>query len=92
MNNMKTLLENIDSLYKDGTGDEGMEVGQDNVDTVTMDVPLLLRMLEYAREDAQDDMDLHDITDRLVELGLNGETLTMDDYETIVQSSNTGEY
>jgi hypothetical protein len=28
-------------------------------DTITVDVPLFIRLLEYAREDAKTDMDLH---------------------------------
>ena len=34
---------------------------EDAVDTITMDIPLFLRMLEYSREDAQKDLDLHDV-------------------------------
>lgn len=33
----------------------------DPIDTITLDVPLLMRLLEYAREDAQSDMDLHNV-------------------------------
>ncbi len=55
----------------------------DEVDTVTLDVPLLLRMMEYAREDAREDMDLHNAAERMIELSKNG-ALSMDDYESIV--------
>ena len=48
-----------------------------------MDVPLLLRMMEYAREDAQEDMDLHNAAERMIELSKNG-ALSMDDYDSIV--------
>lgn len=58
---------------------------EDPVDTVTVDVPLLLRMMEYAREDAQEDMDLHDVAERMIELSKNG-PLSMDDYDSIVGS------
>ena len=54
------------------------------VDTVTMDVPLMIRLLEYAREDAKTDMDLHDVAERLIALAQNGDTLTMDDYDSIM--------
>jgi hypothetical protein len=53
-------------------------------DVVTMDIPLLIRILEYAREDAQTDMDLHDVTSRLIELSKSGDVLTMHDYDEIV--------
>lgn len=55
----------------------------DAVDTVTLDVPLMIRMMEYAREDAKDDMDLHDVAERLIALSKDG-PLTMDDYDSIV--------
>jgi hypothetical protein len=60
----------------------------DAVDTVSMDVPLLLRMLEYAREDAQEDVDLHTVTDKMIELSKEG-TLTMDHYDSIVGETGT---
>jgi hypothetical protein len=60
--------------------------GEDSVDTVTMDVPLLLRMMEYAREDAQVDMDLHDVAERMISLSKDG-PLSMDDYDSIVSGA-----
>jgi hypothetical protein len=54
------------------------------IDTITMDIPLFIRMLEYAREDAKTDMDLHDVTEKAISMGENGEILTMDNYEDIV--------
>ena len=53
-------------------------------DILKMNVPLFIRLIEYAREDAETDMDLHDVTERLIKLSLKGEPLTMDDYDTIV--------
>jgi hypothetical protein len=62
----------------------------DAVDTVTLDVPLLLRMLEYAKEDAKTDLDLHDVTERMIELAKSG-TLSMEHYNNIVQQSQSME-
>lgn len=56
----------------------------DSVDTVTFDVPLLTRILELAREEVKSDADLHELITNLVALKNNG-TLTMQDYEKIVQ-------
>ena len=56
-------------------------------DKVSMDVPLLLRIMEYAKEDAKTDMDLHHVADKLIELSIGGKVLTMDDYESIVSST-----
>jgi len=57
---------------------------EDAVDTITMDIPLFLRMLEYSREDAAQDLDLHDVTEKANKLGKERGILSMDDYEEIV--------
>jgi hypothetical protein len=57
---------------------------EDKVDTITMDIPLFLRMLEYSREDAEQDLDLHDVTEKANKLGKERGILQMDDYEEIV--------
>jgi hypothetical protein len=56
-------------------------------DTIKLNVPLFIRLLEYAREDAKDDMDLHDITENIISLSTSGKTLTMDDYDVILGST-----
>jgi hypothetical protein len=53
------------------------------IDTVKLDVPLFIRLLEYAREDAKNDMDLHVVADRAIKLSQSGKTLNMDDYDSI---------
>jgi len=53
-------------------------------DVIKMDVPLLIRMLEYAREDAKTDMDLHFAAENLITLCKKDRVLTMDDYDTII--------
>ena len=60
---------------------------EDAVDTITMDIPLFLRMLEYSREDASQDMDLHDVTEKSNLLGKERGILSMEDYEEIVGSA-----
>jgi hypothetical protein len=55
------------------------------IDTVTVDVPLMIRLLEYAREDAKTDMDLHKVTENLIQLSKEGRTLDMTDYDSIVE-------
>jgi hypothetical protein len=53
-------------------------------DKITLDVPLFIRLLEYAREDAKTDMDLHNVAEKAIELSATGDTLTMTDYDKIV--------
>jgi len=54
------------------------------VDTITLDVPLFIRLLEYAREDAQTDMDLHNVADKAIKLSLDGSVLTMKNYNQLI--------
>ena len=56
-------------------------------DIIAVDVPLFIRLLEYAREDAKDDMDLHRVAENVISLSSVGETLGMIDYAAIVGSS-----
>jgi len=56
-------------------------------DTITVDVPLFIRLLEYAKEDAKTDMDLHDAAERAISLSAEGECLGMESYDSIVGQS-----
>jgi hypothetical protein len=62
---------------------EGMG-GENPIDAIMMDVPLFIRMLEYAREDASTDMDLHDLAEKAIAMSAEGEVLSMDNYEDLV--------
>lgn len=53
-------------------------------DAVSMDIPLLIRMFEFMREEAKDDEEVHDVTEKLISLSQHGNVLTMDDYPQIV--------
>ena len=59
---------------------------EDKIDIVTMDVPLFIRALEYAKEDAQEDMDLHDFAERAIAATKEQGILQMDDYDMLVGS------
>jgi len=56
----------------------------DPVDKITMDIPLFLRMLEYAREDVENDETLHVVTQKAAELTKANKLLTMEDYNAII--------
>jgi hypothetical protein len=61
-----------------------LEKQSNPIDKIILDVPLFIRMLEYAREDAKTDMDLHDVTEKAIALSASGKTLSMTDYNKIV--------
>jgi hypothetical protein len=60
------------------------EEGEDPIDTITMDVPLFIRVLEYAKEDAETDMDLHDLAEKAISATKQQGMLSMDDYDMLV--------
>ena len=73
----KTGIEKVkDMIKKIMTENE-----EDVIDTITMDVPLFIRMLEYAREDAENDMDLHDVAEKAIAATKQQGMLSMDDYD-----------
>jgi len=63
-------------------GQQNEEV--DKKDTVTMDIPLLIRVLELAREDVKSDAELHRVVEKLIDIRNKG-TLTMDDYDFVAK-------
>ena len=56
----------------------------DKMDVIMFDIPLLIRMLEYAREDAKTDMDLHKVVEKLIHIRKKG-VLTMKDYTFVTR-------
>lgn len=58
----------------------------DITDRIIMDVPLFIRMLEFAKEDAKDDMALHTATEKALKLLKNNNCLSMTNYDDIVNS------
>lgn len=64
------------------------KANNDKVDTVTMDIPLLMRVFELVREDVKTDMDLHNVVERMIALKDKG-VLTMDDYAAISASQGS---
>jgi hypothetical protein len=67
----------------------------DEKDTVTMDIPLLIRVLEFIREDVKTDVELHKVVERLIDMR-HDVPLTMEHYDSITgklkESKDAGEY
>jgi hypothetical protein len=62
----------------------GEATKEDPTDIIAMDVPLFLRMLEWAKEDAAEDIDLHEVTERAIEAVKLRGLLSMDDYNDLI--------
>lgn len=54
------------------------------VEAIKMDIELFIRIMEYAREDAKTDQELHQLTER-VESQSRNRVLTMKDYDSLVE-------
>ena len=81
---------NLTSKYTDSeemSEEEGEEDKDNPVDVVKMDIPLFIRMLEFAREDAVDDEQLHVVTERITKMAAEGDIITMAEYDKIVGAS-----
>lgn len=61
-----------------------MSEAVDRKDTITFDIPLLIRVLEFTREDLKSDINLHKMVERLLNIRGKG-TLTMNEYGKIVK-------
>lgn len=92
----KSFLSDVE-MIKNWLHNNGYSINQDNndfhkiltdkQDSVTMDIPLLIRTLELAREDVKSDAELHHVVENLLKLK-NKKVLTMDDYEYIAKVKN----
>lgn len=60
----------------------------DAVDTIKMDVPLFIRMMELAREDIKSDAELHNVVERVIAASKSKDTLTMSDYDALIQKES----
>lgn len=55
----------------------------DKTDEIRMEIPLFIRVLEYAHENAKTDQEMHELTERAVKLSKE-RCLKMSDYEALV--------
>lgn len=58
-------------------------------DIIKMNVPLFLRLIELVREEVEDDVPLHTLTEIAVRLS-NDHVMSMDDYENILAYMSRG--
>jgi hypothetical protein len=86
--NMNTFIEEINSKNKIEKNNDMKNLNPK--DTITMNIPLLMRYSELMREDIKTDVDLHKIVENILKIKDRG-TLTMDDYESIVGNVTSSE-
>lgn len=79
-----SLLRPFKSLEDLNADKDLIEDVKDKGESVCLNIPLLLRLLEYAKEDAKEDVQLHYVVENVTKLYSEGNPLTMDDYDKIV--------
>jgi hypothetical protein len=57
-------------------------------DTISMSLPLFIRCLEWAKENARNDVDLHSFAENVAKI--NG-TITVQDYDSLIPKGAKGE-
>ncbi len=86
------VIDTINQVLRKSPKIDQIKENLNPIDSVKMDVPLFIRMLEYAREDAKTDIDLHDITEKIISMSKEGRTLTIKDYNNIMSSKIVNDF
>lgn len=53
-------------------------------DYIRVNVPLLIRLLEWAHEDCKSDVEIHDLVQNAIKLSLENDSLEMEDYDALL--------
>lgn len=67
------------------------EMTQKPLDILHLGVPLFIRLLEFSREDAKSDEDLHRMTERLTEACSDGVVVGMEVYDDVTQTTESSQ-
>lgn len=59
------------------------------MDTIKINVPAFIRLIELAREEVKNDADLHDMAEIVTKISQKEGVVTMDHYNTIVRYMKT---
>lgn len=59
------------------------------MDTIKINVPAFIRLIELAREEVKNDADLHDMAEIVTKISAKEGLVTMDHYKTIVKYMKT---
>jgi hypothetical protein len=86
---MSQFRSGLDNWYDTGITVPEPEP-ENEEDVIRVNIPLMIRLLEYARESTKGDIDLHMMVERMIDLGEEGEVLEMDNYAEIVPNEENG--
>jgi len=80
-------MDDYKDFKTDDSDDTESEYGDplEGEDSLECDVPFLIKLLEWAHEEAQSDEEIHTVVENM--LALDKSPITMDDYESIIPES-----
>jgi len=82
MSNFETLKQ-----FLSGSSERIVVTEDNQTDKICVEVPLFIRLLEFAREEAADDVALHIISENLIKLMKNSDVLSMSDYDASIKGA-----
>lgn len=82
-------MSNFETIKQILSGNsERVTVTEDSkTDKICLEVPLFIRLLEFSREDAADDVALHIVAENAEKLMKKSDVLNMSDYDAIIRSA-----
>jgi hypothetical protein len=89
-NVFKSIAESLEFIPTEVEFADDKECLENATDVIALDVPLFLRLLEWAREDATEDVDLHVVAENAIKIMQNNtEYLSMEEYNDIIKFEET---
>lgn len=64
---------------------------KDQIDDIRINIPLLIRILEWAREESKSDIQVHKVVERIIKLSKIKSPLTMNNYLEIIDIKEIAE-
>lgn len=65
-----------------------LNVSNDKIDTITFDIPALIRLLEYSREELKSDDSLHSLSDKIISASKKEKLINMKILTKILNKGN----
>lgn len=82
---LQEFLQDFDVQYKAGAFGTPVDDEQESeLKCITLDLPLFIRLLEFSREEAKDDIILHVIAENAEKMMADSDCLVMSDYDALL--------
>lgn len=75
--------------YSDAVNMAAQDSNKKYAPCIRTDVPLMIKLLEYSREESTSDDQLHLMAENMVDMSEYGRVLTMNDFSNIIETAVT---